>query len=160
MTEKFRVLDGEVDLEREDVRDSQNRRIDADYIERAVVDVHARRGRRPLADDTPAGEHSPQVSFRMPDQTRRRAEERDHRSSSVARPEWLARPSVATAAANRKIDQRLPPHPAALLLSSDPCTRCSSAQQAERPVSAGVQTSGAPPVVPARTGRAPARRCG
>jgi len=26
MTEKFRVLDGEVDLEREDVRDSQNRR--------------------------------------------------------------------------------------------------------------------------------------
>ena len=34
MTEKFRVLDGEVDLEREDVRDSQNRRIDADYVER------------------------------------------------------------------------------------------------------------------------------
>jgi predicted HicB family RNase H-like nuclease len=76
MTEKFRVLDGEVDLEREDVRDSQNRRIDADYVERAVVDVHARRGRRPLADDTPAGEHSPQVSFRVPEQTRRRAEER------------------------------------------------------------------------------------
>ena len=52
MTEKFRVLDGEVDLEHEDVRDSQNRRIDTDYVERAVVDVHARRGRRPLADDT------------------------------------------------------------------------------------------------------------
>lgn len=76
MTEKFRVLDGEVDLEHEDVRDSQNRRIDADYVQRAVADVHTRRGRRPLADDTPVGEHSPRVSFRIPEQIRRRAEER------------------------------------------------------------------------------------
>ena len=76
MTEKFHVLDGEVDLEREDVRDSQNRRIDTDYVERAVTDVYARRGRRPLTDDAPAGEHSPRVSFRVPEQTRRRAEER------------------------------------------------------------------------------------
>ena len=45
-------------------------------VERAVVDVHARRGRRPLVDDAPAGEHSPQVSFRVPEQTRRRAEKR------------------------------------------------------------------------------------
>ncbi|HEU0128216.1 MAG TPA: hypothetical protein VFQ48_06390 [Pseudonocardiaceae bacterium] len=75
MTKKFRVLDDEVDLEREDVRDSQARRVDADYVQRAVADVHARRGRRPLTD-APVGEHSPQVSFRVPEQTRRRAEER------------------------------------------------------------------------------------
>jgi hypothetical protein len=76
MTEKFRVLDGEVDLEHEDVRDSQNRRIAADYAQRAVADVHTRRGRRPQADDTPVGEHSPRVSFRIPEQIRRCAEER------------------------------------------------------------------------------------
>lgn len=51
-------------------------RVDAEYVERAVADVQARRGRRPLTDDTPAGEHSPRVSFRVPEQTRRRAEER------------------------------------------------------------------------------------
>lgn len=42
MTEKFRVLDGEVDLEREDVRDSQNHRVGAEYVERAIADVQAR----------------------------------------------------------------------------------------------------------------------
>ncbi|MCA1671052.1 MAG: hypothetical protein LC799_02215 [Actinobacteria bacterium] len=55
MTEKFRVLDGEVDLEREDVRDSQNRRIDADYVERAVADVHSRRGPTPADRRHPFG---------------------------------------------------------------------------------------------------------
>lgn len=44
MSAKLRVLDGEVDLERDDVRDSRGRRIDADYVDRAVADVHARRG--------------------------------------------------------------------------------------------------------------------
>jgi predicted HicB family RNase H-like nuclease len=76
MSDEFRVLDGEIDLERDDVRDSQGRRIDADYVDRAVADVHARRGRRPLGDDTSTAGHSPQVSFRVPEQTRRRAEER------------------------------------------------------------------------------------
>lgn len=76
MSDTFRVLDSDVDLERDDVRDSRGRRIDADYVERAVDDVHTRRGRRPLGDDTPATGHSPRVSFRVPEQTRRRAEER------------------------------------------------------------------------------------
>jgi len=76
MSEMFRILDGEVDFERDDVRDSRGRRIDDDYVERAVADVHARRGRPPLGDDTPAAGHSPRVSFRVPEQTRRRAEER------------------------------------------------------------------------------------
>lgn len=41
MSDEFRILDGEIDLERDDVRDSQ--------------------GRRPLGDDTPAAGYSPQV---------------------------------------------------------------------------------------------------
>lgn len=76
MNDRIRALDGEVDLERDDVRDSRGRRVDADYVTRAVADVHARRGRRPLGDDAPAIGHSPRVSFRVPEQTRRRAEER------------------------------------------------------------------------------------
>ncbi len=43
-------LDDEVDLDVEDVCDSQGRRIDSDYVERAVADVRARRGRRAPAD--------------------------------------------------------------------------------------------------------------
>lgn len=89
MSKAFRVLDGEVDLERDDVLDSRGRRIDDDYVERAVADVHARQGRRPLGDDTPAAGHSPRMSFRVPEQTRRRAEERarteDRSLSEVAR---------------------------------------------------------------------------
>lgn len=76
MSDKFRVLDDEVDLERDDVRDSRGRRIDADYVERAVADIHTRRGRRPLGAPASVGTHSPRVSFRVPEQTRRQAEER------------------------------------------------------------------------------------
>jgi hypothetical protein len=76
MSDEIRVLDGEVDLERDDVRDSRGRRIATGYVARAVADVHHRRGRRPLRDDTPATGHAPRVSFRVPEQTRRRAEER------------------------------------------------------------------------------------
>ncbi len=57
MSDKFRVLDGEIDLEHDDVRDSQGHRIDADYGDRAVADAHARRGRRPLGDSTPVAGH-------------------------------------------------------------------------------------------------------
>lgn len=67
-----RILDDEVDLEQEDVRDSQGRRIDADYIDRAVTDARARRGRPSMSTESP----SPHVSFRVPDQVRRRLDER------------------------------------------------------------------------------------
>ena len=70
-------LDDEVDLDAEDVRDSQGRRIDSDYVERAVADVHARRGRPSLSPDPPdESRHSPHVSFRVPEQTRRLLDER------------------------------------------------------------------------------------
>jgi len=70
-------LDDEVDLDVEDVCDSQGRRIDSDYVERAVLDVRARRGRPSLSPD-PADEshHPPHVSFRVPEQTRRLLDER------------------------------------------------------------------------------------
>lgn len=92
MSDKFRVLDGEIDLEHDDVRDSQGHRIDADYGDRAVADAHARRGRRPLGDSTLSPATTPRVSFRVPEQTRRQAKERalaEGRSASgVAR--WSA----------------------------------------------------------------------
>lgn len=68
----------DVDLDVDDVRDSRGRRITADYVAAAVADVHVRqrRGRPSLTGDSGAGEHSPQVSFRVPEQTRRLAEER------------------------------------------------------------------------------------
>lgn len=77
MTEEFQV-GPDVDLDVEDVRDSQGRRISAEYVEAAVADVHqrARRGRPALAEDAATGEHSPRVSFRVPEQTRRSAEQR------------------------------------------------------------------------------------
>jgi hypothetical protein len=68
------ILDEEVDLDREDVRDSRGRRIDADYVERAVADVRARRGRPSLSEEA-TGAPSPHVSFRVPEQTRRRLDE-------------------------------------------------------------------------------------
>jgi predicted HicB family RNase H-like nuclease len=40
--------------------------------------VHAHRGRRPPGDDTPVAGYSPRVSFRVPEQTRRRGKERAH----------------------------------------------------------------------------------
>jgi len=70
-------LDDEVDRDRDDVRDSRGRRIDSDYVERAVADVRARRGRPSLSPD-PVNEphHSPHVSLRVPEQTRRLLDER------------------------------------------------------------------------------------
>ncbi|MGH3493236.1 MAG: hypothetical protein ACRDQ1_08360, partial [Sciscionella sp.] len=70
------VLGPDVDLEREDVRDSQGRRITTDYAEQAAAEaldyVHRRRG-RPSLGSTP-GEHSPGVTFRLPAEERATAE--------------------------------------------------------------------------------------
>ncbi len=74
MSDDIHVVDDDIDLEHDEVVDSRGRRIDAAYVERAVSDVRSRSGRPPLGDE-PAG-HSPRVSFRLPEQTRRRAEER------------------------------------------------------------------------------------
>lgn len=65
----------DVDLAVEDVRDRQGRRITDEYAEQAAEEALrlARPGRPSLG--TP-GRHSPRVSFRVPEQTRRRAEER------------------------------------------------------------------------------------
>lgn len=62
----------EVDLDDDDVRDSQGRRIDADYVQRAVDDVHRRRGRPSLTE----GEESERLSVRVPTQTRRELDKR------------------------------------------------------------------------------------
>lgn len=72
---ELEILDEEIDLERDVVRDSRGQRIDADYVDRAVADVRARRGRPPLSAQA-TGEPSPHVSFRVPEQTRRRLDER------------------------------------------------------------------------------------
>ncbi|MGH3766298.1 MAG: ribbon-helix-helix protein, CopG family [Pseudonocardiaceae bacterium] len=65
----------DVDLDIEDVRDRQGRRITTDYAERAAEEALrlARPGRPPLGA---TGQNSPRVSFRVPEQTRRRAEQR------------------------------------------------------------------------------------
>lgn len=65
----------EVDLDVEDVRDRQGRRITTEYAEHAAEEALrlARPGRPPLGT---AGQPSPRVSFRVPEQTRRRAEQR------------------------------------------------------------------------------------
>jgi predicted HicB family RNase H-like nuclease len=74
MTDRHR-LGPDVDLEQEDVRDRQGRRITEEYVERAAEEALqiARPGRPPLGA---SGRHSPRVSFRVPEQTRRRAEQR------------------------------------------------------------------------------------
>ncbi len=79
----------DVDLEREDVRDAQGRRITKDYVERALSDLldedapatptsvtHPRRGRRSLTGD---GVHSPRVSFRVSVDLHRRAQAKARR---------------------------------------------------------------------------------
>ncbi len=65
----------DVDLDAEDVRDRQGRRITTEYAERASEEALqvARPGRPPLGA---TGQASPRVSFRVPEQTRRRAEHR------------------------------------------------------------------------------------
>lgn len=81
-------LGPEVDLEIEDVRDSQGRRIGAAYVERAVADARTRLGRgRPSL--TGEAQHSPQVTFRLSPELRAKAEERAAREgkrvSQIAR---------------------------------------------------------------------------
>ncbi|MPZ67378.1 MAG: ribbon-helix-helix protein, CopG family [Pseudonocardiaceae bacterium] len=65
----------DVDLEAEDVRDRQGRRITTEYAGGAADEAlqFARPGRPSLGA---IGQVSPRVSFRIPEQTRRRAEER------------------------------------------------------------------------------------
>lgn len=64
----------DVDLAAEDVRDRQGRRVTDEYAEQAAEEaLQLVRGRPSL---TGAGQQSPRVSFRVPEQTRRRAERR------------------------------------------------------------------------------------
>jgi hypothetical protein len=74
MSQRHQV-ESDVDLDAEDVRDRQGRRVTTEYAERAAEEALqlARPGRPPLGA---IGETSPQVSFRVPEQTRRRAEHR------------------------------------------------------------------------------------
>lgn len=49
MTERYELEAGVVDLGATDVRDGKGNRIDSDYVERAVADVHEKlRAGRPL----------------------------------------------------------------------------------------------------------------
>lgn len=75
-----RAEEPEVDLEREDVRDRHGNRITNEYLERALADIldedtpvepsEVRRGRPSLSQGST---HSPQVTFRLPDQLHRQA---------------------------------------------------------------------------------------
>jgi hypothetical protein len=73
--EGHKVRKPDVDLDIEEVRDRQGRRVTTEYAERAADEALriARPGRPALGT---SGQHSPRVSFRIPEQTRRRAEER------------------------------------------------------------------------------------
>jgi hypothetical protein len=64
----------DVDLDQEDVRDSQNRRITEEYAEQAATEAleTARRGRPSLSGGRV---HSPQVTFRLSRETEARARE-------------------------------------------------------------------------------------
>ena len=65
----------DVDLAVEDLRDRLGRRVTNEYAERAAEEALrlSRPGRPALGA---VGEHSPRVSFRVPEQIRRRAEQR------------------------------------------------------------------------------------
>ncbi|MDN5915113.1 MAG: ribbon-helix-helix protein, CopG family [Pseudonocardia sp.] len=65
----------DVDLDVEDVRDRQGRRVTPEYAERAAEEALrlVRPGRPALGE---VGQHSPRVSFRVPEQVRRQAEQR------------------------------------------------------------------------------------
>jgi predicted HicB family RNase H-like nuclease len=86
----------DVDLDAEDIRDRQGRRITTEYAERAAEEALqlARPGRPPLGA---TGQESPRVSFRVPEQTRRRAEQR-------ARAEGRSVSEVAREALERYLD--------------------------------------------------------
>lgn len=65
----------DVDLDREDVRDSKGRRITTDYAARAAEDAIAKaQAGRPSLSGT--GQHSRRVSFRVPTELREAAEAR------------------------------------------------------------------------------------
>ena len=65
----------DVDLEAEEVHDRPGRRVTEEYAERAAAEALriARPGRPALGA---VGQHSPRVSFRVPEQVRRQAERR------------------------------------------------------------------------------------
>lgn len=78
----------DVDLEREDIRDSRGRRITDEYVQRAIEGTHRQLGRgRPSLTGEPA--RSPQVTFRLAPELRQKAEEfaarEGKRVSDVAR---------------------------------------------------------------------------
>jgi hypothetical protein len=72
--DRYRI-EPDVDLAAEDVRDRQGRRITAECAEQAAEDALriARRGRPALGS---TGQHSLRLSVRVPEQVRRRVEER------------------------------------------------------------------------------------
>lgn len=86
---RYRLAPGpDVDLDRQDVRDSRGRRITDDYVDAAVQDVHQKLPPgRPSLDRQ--GSASPQVTFRLPAALRQEAEDQARREgtrvSSVAR---------------------------------------------------------------------------
>ena len=69
-------LGPDVDLDVEEIHDRQGRRITEEYAGRAADEALrvVRRGRPALGDA--GGHHSPRVSFRVPEDVRRRAEQR------------------------------------------------------------------------------------
>ncbi len=87
---KYSIEAGEVDLATEDVRDSKGRRIDDEYVTRAVDAAHEHLERvvgRPSL--TAPGARSPQVTFRLQPEMKERAEkiasERHTTVSTLAR---------------------------------------------------------------------------
>jgi predicted HicB family RNase H-like nuclease len=62
----------DVDLEREDIRLSNDKRLTQEIVEEIVERVH-RSGGRPSLSGEPM--HSPQITFRVPPEIRRRAAE-------------------------------------------------------------------------------------
>ncbi len=68
----------DVDLEKEDVRDSRGNRITESYVDEAVAHVHAQQERRRRGRPSLSGgsKHSPTVSFRVPEDVKELAEER------------------------------------------------------------------------------------
>lgn len=75
--EKYSIEAHEIDLENEEVHDSQGRRVDAAYVEGAVRNVHEHlknMGGRPSLSGAAA--KSPQVTFRVHEDVKAAAEAR------------------------------------------------------------------------------------
>ena len=71
----YSITGPEIDLETEVVLDSKGRRVDGEYVARALADVEedlARRAGRPSL--TGRSEHSPHISFRTTPELKERAE--------------------------------------------------------------------------------------